>query len=35
VNNASFGLLVTLDDEVRLRDPRILTLSLSSLLWLR
>lgn len=35
VHNAPFGLLVTLDDDVQLRDPRIVPLSLSSLLWLR
>lgn len=35
VHNASFGLLVTLEDDVPLRDPRILTMSLSQLLWLR
>lgn len=35
VHNATFGLLVTLDDDVVVRDPRIVTMSLSSLLWLR
>lgn len=35
VHNAAFGLLVTLDDDVKLRDPRILPLSLSTLLWMR
>jgi predicted AAA+ superfamily ATPase len=34
-NNAPFGLLVTLDDDVTIADPRIVPLSLSSLLWLR
>lgn len=33
--NAPFGLLVTLDDEVRVDDPRIIALPLSSLLLLR
>lgn len=35
VYNASFGLLVTLDDDVTVHDPRIVPISLSSLLWLR
>jgi predicted AAA+ superfamily ATPase len=35
VYNASFGLLVTLDDDVCVSDPRIIPLSLSSLLWMR
>ncbi len=35
VYNAPFGLLVTLDDNVKLPDPRIIPISLSSLLWLR
>lgn len=35
VNNAPFGLLVTLDDDVVMRDPRIIPISLSSFLWLR
>lgn len=35
VYNASFGLLVTLDDDVAIADPRIVTISLSSLLWTR
>lgn len=35
VYNASFGLLVTLDDDVVVPDPRIVTISLSSLLWMR
>ncbi|MBM4059982.1 MAG: ATP-binding protein [Planctomycetes bacterium] len=35
VYNASFGLLVTLDDDVVIPDPRIVTISLSSLLWMR
>lgn len=33
--NAAFGLLVTLDDEVNIPDPRIIPISLSSILWLR
>ncbi len=35
VYNAPFGLLVTLEDEQVVTDPRIVTISLSSLLWLR
>jgi predicted AAA+ superfamily ATPase len=35
VYNASFGLLVTLHDDVQVSDPRIIPLSLSSLLWMR
>jgi hypothetical protein len=35
VYNAPFGLLVTLDDEVTVNDPRIIPISLSSFLWLR
>ncbi len=35
VYNAPFGLLVTLEDEVRVPDPRIIPISLSSLLWMR
>jgi predicted AAA+ superfamily ATPase len=35
VYNAPFGLLVTLDDNVQVRDPRIVPISLSSLLWAR
>jgi len=35
VYNAPLGLLVTLDDDVAVPDPRIVPLSLSSLLWLR
>lgn len=35
VYNAPFGLLVTLDDDVQVRDPRIIPISLSSLLWTR
>jgi predicted AAA+ superfamily ATPase len=35
VNNAPFGLLVTLFDDVVVPDPRIIPISLSSLLWLR
>ena len=33
--NAPLGVLVTLEDEVVVRDPRIVCISLSSLLWLR
>ncbi|MBI2227419.1 MAG: ATP-binding protein [Betaproteobacteria bacterium] len=33
--NAHFGLLVTLEDGVRVPDPRIVPISLSNLLWLR
>ncbi len=35
VYNAPFGLLVTLDDDVRVPDPRIIPISLSSFLWTR
>lgn len=35
VYNAPFGLLVTLEDDVPVLDPRIVPVSLSSLLWLR
>lgn len=35
VYNAPFGLLVTLDDNVRVPDPRIIPISLSALLWMR
>lgn len=35
VYNAPFGLLVTLLDDVEVLDPRIIPISLSSLLWLR
>lgn len=35
VYNAPFGLLVTLDDDVSILDPRIIPISLSSFLWLR
>lgn len=35
VYNAPFGLLVTLADDVAVTDPRILPISLSSLLWIR
>jgi hypothetical protein len=35
VYNAPFGLLVTLDDDVPVRDRRIVPVSLSSLLWMR
>lgn len=33
VYNAPFGILVTLEDDVRILDPRIVPISLSSLLW--
>lgn len=33
--NAHFGLLVTLEDGVRVPDPRIVPISLSNLLWMR
>lgn len=35
VNNAPFGILVTLEDGVEIRDPRIVALPLSSLLLMR
>jgi predicted AAA+ superfamily ATPase len=35
VYNAPFGLLVTLDDDVTVHDPRIIPISLSSFLWSR
>jgi predicted AAA+ superfamily ATPase len=35
VYNAPMGLLVTLDDDVTVHDPRIIPISLSSLLWTR
>jgi predicted AAA+ superfamily ATPase len=35
VYNAPFGLLVTLADETPMPDPRIIPISLSSLLWMR
>ncbi|MBI3918917.1 MAG: ATP-binding protein [Betaproteobacteria bacterium] len=35
VYNAPFGLLVTLEDDVRVPDPRIIPVSLSALLWMR
>lgn len=35
VNNAPFGVLITLEDGVEMRDPRIVTLPLSSLLLMR
>jgi len=35
VYNAPFGILVTLTDEVKVDDPRIVTLPLSSLLLMR
>jgi hypothetical protein len=35
VYNAPLGLLVTLDDEVQVTDPRIVPISLSSFLWMR
>ncbi len=33
VYNAPLGLLVTLEDDVRVPDPRIIPISLSTLLW--
>jgi predicted AAA+ superfamily ATPase len=35
VYNAPFGLLVTLEDKMTVPDPRIIPISLSSLLWMR
>jgi hypothetical protein len=35
VYNAPFGLLVTLNDDVTVSDPRIIPLSLSAFLWMR
>jgi len=35
VYNAPFGLLVTLHDDDVIYDPRIIQISLSSLLWMR
>ena len=35
VYNAPFGILVTLHDDVVVPDPRIVSMSLSTLLWLR
>ncbi|MBN1656153.1 MAG: ATP-binding protein [Deltaproteobacteria bacterium] len=35
VYNAPFAILVTLDDDVRIPDPRIIPISLSSFLWIR
>ncbi len=35
VYNAPFGVLVTLDDDVDVPDPRIVPISLSALLWMR
>ncbi|MBI5194237.1 MAG: hypothetical protein HZA08_12475 [Nitrospirae bacterium] len=35
VYNAPLGLLVTLDDNVQIYDPRIVPISLSNLLWLK
>lgn len=35
VYNAPFGLLVTLEDDVQVADPRIIPISLSSFLWTR
>jgi predicted AAA+ superfamily ATPase len=35
VYNAPFGLLVTLEDDVNVRDPRIIPISLPSFLWTR
>jgi len=35
VYNAPFGLLVTLEDDVRVNDPRIIAVPLSTFLWIR
>ncbi|MBI4286600.1 MAG: ATP-binding protein [Chloroflexi bacterium] len=35
VYNAQFGLLITLEDDVQVTDPRIIPISLSSILWSR
>jgi len=35
VYNAPFGILVTLDDDVTIYDPRLVQISLASLLWMR
>ncbi|HJX10380.1 MAG TPA: hypothetical protein VJ733_07745, partial [Candidatus Binatia bacterium] len=35
VYNAPFGLLVTLNDDVTVPDPRIIPISLSSFMWIR
>jgi predicted AAA+ superfamily ATPase len=35
IHNAPFGALVTLNDDVTVYDPRIITISLASLLWMR
>jgi predicted AAA+ superfamily ATPase len=35
VYNAPLGILVTLEDDVKIYDPRIIPISLSSFLWLR
>jgi predicted AAA+ superfamily ATPase len=35
VYNAPFGILVTLEDDVTIYDPRIVQIALSSLLWMR
>jgi len=35
VYNAPFGIIVTLDDDVTIYDPRIIQISLASLLWIR
>ncbi len=35
VYNAPFGLLVTLEDDVKIHDPRIIPISLPSFLWIR
>ena len=35
VNNATFGILVTKTDDIHLRDPRIITMPLSTLLMLK
>jgi len=35
VYNAPFGLLVTLEDDVQVNDPRIIAVPLSTFLWIR
>ncbi len=35
VYNAPFGLLVTLEDNITVADPRIIPISLSALMWMR
>jgi len=35
VYNAPFGIIVTLDDDVTIYDPRLVQISLASLLWIR